>query len=93
MDAYATLQDENAEKTSLVESSEHGNLHRSEATKDDENSFARAQIMTTGPQQFEQEQQEDSSIVMIQPKGLKPLDSDIKKKGTSSLYQCKIATA
>ena len=93
MDAYATLQDENAENTSLVESSEHGNLHRSEATKDDENSFARVQIMTTGPQQFEQEQQEDSSIFMMQLKGLKPLESDIKKKGTSSLYQYKIATA
>ena len=92
MVAYATLQDENAENTSLVESSEHGNLHRSEATKDYENSFARAQIMTTGPQQFEQEQQEDSSIVMMQLKGLKPLESDIKKKGTSSLHQYKIST-
>ena len=92
MDAYATLQDENAENTSLIESSEHGNLHRSEATKGDENPFAKVQIMTTGPQQFEQEQQEDS-IVMMQLKGLKPLDSDIKKKGTSSLYQCKVATA
>ena len=93
MNAYATSQDENAENTSLVESSEHDNLHRSEATKDNENSFAREQIMTTGPQQFEQEQQEDSSIVMIQPNGLKSLDSDIKKKGTYSLHQCKVATA
>ena len=37
-------------------------------------------------QQFEQEQQEDS-IIMIQPEGLKLSHSDIKKKDAPSVLQ------
>ena len=86
MDAYTTSQDENLESTPLVEPSEHGSLHRSQATKDDEHSFAMAESITTGAQQFEQEQQESSSITIItQPEDLKSSDSDIKKKDVSSL--------
>ena len=86
MNAYTTSQDEKVENTPLVEPSENGSLHRLEATKDDEHSFAMAESITTGAQQFEQQQKEDSTI-MIQPEDLKSLDSDIKKKGVSSLCQ------
>ena len=67
MDAYITSLDEKVESTPLAEPSEHDSLHRSKATKD---SFAMTKSITTGAQQFEQEQQEDSNI-MIQPEGLK----------------------
>ena len=84
-------QDENAEDTPLVETSQNGSLQRSEAPKNNEHSFEMAQSMTTGAQQYEQDQQEGSSIVLLQPEVLKSLDSDIEKKVTSSLHQTDLA--
>ena len=86
---YATLDDENAEVTPLVELSEDASMHWSDTTKDDEHSLLRGQSVFLGVEPFKQEEHKESheDLLLKQHESFNSLDLDTEKKFRSSMQR------